>query len=349
MNDDPAKLAGSSHANAADSQSNPVASDSTSPGSGRRRTIQDVIARFGVFGVLIILVVAFCIALPDSFATTGNLKIIVNSSAIVMILALAATIPLRAGNFDLSIAGTLVTSAGLTALLTSHGSGWVVALLVGIGVGVVVGLVNGSLIVGLGLDGFITTLGSYTALTGIALGIANGQLLTGVDHSVIKIATTNLLGIQTMTWIGWGIALVMWYVFDRTPVGRYLLFVGGSPDAARLAGLPVMRIRILTFVWAGALSGIAGFLLAGSLGSVDVTTAGQYLLQPYAAAFLGATTIAVGRFNALGTVVGLYLLIVGITGLQLLGAAEWITSFFDGLALIVAITFARLAARCRAT
>ena len=328
----------------------PAAATSTTMDEGRRerRSVADLTAQFGVFGVLIVLVVAFCIALPHTFATTGNLQIIVNSSAIVMILALAATIPLRAGNFDLSIAGTVVTSAGLTAELTAHGNSWIVALIVGIGAGMAVGLFNGSLIVGLGLDGFITTLGVYTGLTGIALGIAHGQLLTGVNHSVIQIATTNFLGIQTMTWIGWGIALVMWYVFDRTPVGRYLLFVGGSPDAARLAGVPVIRIRILTFVWAGALSGVAGFLLAGSLGSVDVTTAGQYLLQPYAAAFLGATTIAVGRFNAVGTVVGLYLLIVGITGLQLLGAAQWVTSFFNGMALIVAITFARLAARRRA-
>ena len=309
--------------------------------------VWSVMAQYGVVFALLILIVAFSILLPDTFPTLGNAKTIVNSSAVVLILALAATLPLRAGGFDLSIAGTMVVSAGLVAKLTADGSPWIVALAVALGVGVVVGAINALLIVRLGLDGFVVTLGTLTALEGVALAISNGEILTGVSAPVISIATHQVFGIQAMTWYAWILVLVLWYVYNRTPAGRYLLFVGGSPDASKLAGLPVTRIRTIALMSGGALSGFAGFLLAGSFGAVDTSIAGQYLLQPYAAAFLGATTIAVGRFNAVGTLIGLYLLVVGIAGLQLYGATQWATNFFNGCALIAAITFAKLAANRR--
>jgi ribose transport system permease protein len=306
-----------------------------------------ILAQFGVVFALLLLVVVFSILLPDTFPTLGNARTIVNSSAVVLVLALAATLPLRGGGFDLSIAGTMVVSAGLVAKLTSNGVPWGVTLIAVLVVGLAIGALNAFLIVTMGLDGFVVTLGTLTALEGIALAISNGEILTGVSAPVISIATHQVFGIQAMTWYAWILVAVLWYVYDRTPAGRYLLFVGGSPDASKLAGLPVTRIRMLALMCAGMLSAFAGFLLAGSFGAVDTSIAGQYLLQPYAAAFLGATTIAVGRFNAIGTLIGLYLLLVGIAGLQLYGATEWATNVFNGCALVAAITFAKLAANRR--
>jgi ribose transport system permease protein len=307
----------------------------------------DNVSRFGIVIVLGIMIIAFSIALPDTFPTLGNTQTIVNSGAVTLLLALAATVPLRGGDFDLSIAGTMIVSATIVAQLTAKGMNWILALLVVLAVGTVIGLINAVLIVGVGLNGFVATLGTLTALEGLALAISQGQVLTGVSPSVVKVVTRNEFSLQSMTWYVWIIAIALWYLFERTPSGRYLLFVGGNPRAALLAGLSVVRIRTTAFVGAGVLSALAGFFFAGSIGSVDASVAGQYLLQPYAAAFLGATTIAVGRFNALGTVVGLYLLLVGIAGLQLYGASAWVTNVFNGLALIAAITFAKLAASRR--
>jgi ribose transport system permease protein len=325
-----------------------AAHDAPARAAGRPATrTWAIVAQYGVVFALLLLIIAFSILLPDTFPTLGNAKTIVNSSAVVLVLALAATLPLRAGGFDLSIAGTMVVSAGLVAKLTADGTPWGVALVVALCVGLAVGGINALLIVRLGLDGFVVTLGTLTALEGVALAISNGEILTGVSVPVISIATHQVFGIQAMTWYAWILVLVMWYVYNRTPAGRYLLFVGGSPDASRLAGLPVTRIRAIALMSGGAIAAFAGFLLAGSFGAVDTSIAGQYLLQPYAAAFLGATTIAVGRFNAVGTLVGLYLLVVGIAGLQLFGATQWATNFFNGCALIAAITFAKLAANRR--
>jgi ribose transport system permease protein len=291
------------------------------------------------------MIIAFCIALPHTFPTVGNLQTIVNSSGVVMLLALAATLPLRAGDFDLSIAGTMVVSAAVVAQLSANGVNWILAVVIALIIGLAIGGVNALLIVGLGLNGFVATLGTLTALEGLGQLISGGAVLTNVPPHLVSVTTYAIGGIQALAWLTWIIAIVLWYVFERTPAGRYLLFVGGSPRAAKLAGLEVARIRSGAFLSCGLLAALAGVLFAGSIASVDTTVAGQYLLQPFAAAFLGATTIAVGRFNALGTVVGLYLLDVGIAGLQLFGANQWVTDFFNGMALIAAIAFAKLAGR----
>jgi ribose transport system permease protein len=316
---------------------------------GAVQRLLDIVSRLGVVIALALMIVAFSIALPHTFATSGNLQTIVNSSGVVMLLALAATIPLRAGDFDLSIAGTMVVSAAVVTQLGAHGTPWILAVVIALVVGLAVGAVNAFLIVGLGLNGFIATLGTLTALEGLGQLVSGGAVLTDVSQHLVNATTYDLGGIQSLAWLTLLIAVVLWYVFDRTPAGRYLLFVGGNPQSAKLAGLSVTRIRAAAFLSCGLLAALAGVLFAGSIGSVDTTVAGQYLLQPYAAAFLGATTIAVGRFNALGTVVGLYLLDVGIAGLQLFGANQWVTDFFNGLALIAAIAFARLAARRRSS
>ncbi|MBF4769761.1 hypothetical protein ISU10_18480 [Nocardioides agariphilus] len=123
------------------------------------------------------------------------------------------------------------------------------------------------------------------------------------------------------------------------------MFIGGSRDSARLAGLDVDRLRIGGFVMCSLIAGATGILLAGNVGQLDPSIAGQFLLQPFAAVFLGATAITVGRFNALGTVIALYLLTIFVNGLQLLGAQPWVSDVFNGVALVMAVTFARLAAR----
>jgi len=310
-------------------------------------TFQEVISRYGVVVALAILIVGFSIMLPDTFATQGNFRTMVNAQAIVLVLALAATIPLRTGDFDLSIAAVMTTCAAVTGAIVTGGGSVVVALLAVLAVGVAVGLIHGLLVVRLGVDAFITTLGSLTALTGVAYAITDSQILSGFPDGLLQISRTEILGLPSLTWISWLLVVIVWYVYERTPVGRYLVFIGGSRDAARLAGVRVDALRVGAFVASATISAVAGLLFASSLGSVDPSVSGQFLLQPFAAAFLGATTITLGRFNAVGTLVGLYLLVVGITGLQLLGAEPWVSDVFNGIALVLAVTFARLASRSR--
>lgn len=302
-------------------------------------------SKYGVLIVLALFIVLFSTLRPDTFATTGNFRAIVNSQAITLLLALVATIVLRLGDFDLSIAAVMTASLCLTAVLVTDG----VPIWIAIGVvflsGAVVGAVNGFLVVKIGVDSFVITLGSLTVMTGIAAAVTDGAQVINLPPGLISISRTLLFGLPVLTWYAWASVLVYWYVYERTPVGRYMLFIGGGRETARLAGLPVDRLRMLGFVTSSTLAALVGVLLAGSLGAADPGIGGQYLLGPFAAAFLGATVFKVGRFNAFGTVVGVYLLAVGINGLQLLGARTWAGNVFNGVALITAVTLAKLAGK----
>lgn len=313
-----------------------------------RARIRNVASSQGLLIVLVLLAAGFTIALPGTFPTAANFRNIVNSQAVILVLALAVTLPLRAGDFDLSISAVMAMAASLVAVLAAkHHASVSVAVTVALGAGLLIGLVNALLVVVIKLDAFIATLGTMTAIFGLTSLLTSGEVIAGIPGSLSRFANAPVLGVPAAVWYGWALAAIAWYVYEKTPAGRYLLFTGGNREAARLAGIRVDLTRAGAFVGAALVSAFAGILLSGALGAVDPNVGGAYLLPPYAAAFLGSTTIQVGRFNAVGTVVGLYLLAVGVSGLQLLGAAGWVSDVFNGVALVVAVAFAKLVRTAR--
>jgi ribose transport system permease protein len=312
---------------------------------------RQIVRRGSPFALLIVLaaiLLAFSIDLPSTYATHGNFVDMVNSQAVLLILCLAVLFPLRAGDFDLSVSASAVLVACLTAVLTAqHGYGPVETIILGLLLGTAVGAANALFVVVIGLDSFISTLGVMTAVGGIGYAVTGSQVVTGISSPIITMSEKVVFGLPLATWYGWILALIILYIFQRTAFGRYLLFVGGNREAARLSGVKVQKYRILAFLISGLLSGFAGVVLAGNLGSIDPSIGPQYLLQPYAAAFLGLTAIVRNRFNVLGTVVALYLLVAGSTGLNLLGAQSWVSDLFNGGALVVALTISSLSNKAR--
>lgn len=307
-----------------------------------------VIGRHGILLTLLLFIGLFSILNPDTFFTRGNLTAILGTQAILLMVALAVTMPLASGDFDLSVGFTLGFSMSLIAFLTVRQEwAWPPAMVVVILLGFAIGMVNGFFIVRLDVNAFIVTLGTGTVLSGLAIALTGGEVISGLPTTVESIARQRFFGLPLVTFYGFALAAGLWYVYDHTPFGRFLYFVGGGRDAARLAGLPVGKIRFTAFVFAAGVCGIAGVLYAGQLGAADATIGGTFLLPAYAAAFLGATTIKPGRFNSWGTVLALYLLATGITGLQLQGAPFWVEPVFNGTALTLAVTFARVASRER--
>jgi ribose transport system permease protein len=273
----------------------------------------------------------------------GDLRTIVSSQAILLLLSLGLTLPLTTGEFDLSIGSVLEVSAVLVTYLTSA-ERWPVAaaLIASLGVGAIVGIANGFFVVRLGIGAFIVTLATGTILTGISLAISGGQLVTGVAPALVQLGSASVNGFSVPVFIALGFAFILWYIYDHTPLGRQMYFVGAGPDTARLTGLRVDRIRWSAFVASGIVSSVSGILAAGAFGGAVPGFGSGYLLPAYAAAFLGATTIKRGKFNAWGTVIALYFLVTGVTGLELLGASNWVEQVFDGTALLVAVGFGRL-------
>jgi ribose transport system permease protein len=312
-----------------------------------RTRLRSLGSRLGLLWVLIALFVLFSVWLPSTFFTLGNVQTMVNSQAVILMLAIAATMPLRAGDFDFSIAAVMTASTATVIVMVSHGDSLALAVLLALGLGLVVGIVNALLIVKIGVDSLITTLGMLTALGGYAYAITNSNVIVVSRSAVLGFARDSIAGFPAATWYAWILVVIAWYVYEKTPLGRYLIFIGGNREAARLAGVRVGGVRGLALLTSAVLSAFAGVVLAGQLGAIDPSIGSQYLLQPFAAALLGATTVTIGRPNALGTLIALYLLVIGVTGLELLGASSWANDVFNGLALVVAVTVAKLAAGSR--
>jgi ribose transport system permease protein len=286
-----------------------------------------------------IVVVLFTIVEPGRFATTGNFSGIFGPQAPLVVLSLGLLLPLVAGEYDLSVAGTLGLSSMTIAVLNAqHGMGIGISILIGLCIGLVVGVVNAIIVVRFSVNSFIVTLGVSTLEEGLILWIANGQTVTGVSNGLVNIMVNDsFLGMPLEFYFALIVCVVVWYVLEKTVQGKRALFIGHGREVARLNGVPVDGLRMALFVASGVIAGVAGVLYVGRSGSADPTSAQTLLLPAFAAAFLGATAIKPGRFNAWGTVISVYFLVTGVTGLEILGVPLFISYIFYGVALVVAV------------
>jgi ribose transport system permease protein len=313
------------------------------PGRSRRHTLQAILERYAVLGALVLVFVLFSVILPGTFPTHGNLIAMLNQAEVTLFLAIGVTITLRLGDLDLSFGATAITSAALLAELNVN-LHWPVywAIAAALAFGVAAGAINALLVVGFRLNAFVATLGTMTLITGLGYGVVNSNVISGVSPGLSSAVRTSIGGVPVGVTYGWILAIIVWAVYEFTPFGRYLLFIGGNRNAARLLGLPVARVRVIAYLVSGALFALGGIILTGYLGSADPSIGPQYLLAPLAGAFLGTTVVQIGRFNVIGTVIGLYILVAISTGLELLGASAWVGDVFNGGALVGAVGFARL-------
>lgn len=325
------------------------ASEDGKTARGRRlsgQTLEAIALPLAWVGVIII----FGFLRPETFLSSANLSSILASQAILVVVALGLIIPLTAGDYDLSIASVVLLSASLVAILNAVW-GWPIwlAVLVALSGGLVVGLINGALVILVGIDSLIVTLGMGTFVTGFVQFIGGSDTISGISNDLVNaVIVWRFLGIPLSFYYAMVVAALAWYVFTYTPVGRRLLVVGRGREVARLSGIRVGAVRWGSLVAASMLAAFAGVLYAGTSGAASPTSGLELLLPAFAAAFLGATAISPGRFNAWGTVVAVYFLVTGITGLQLLGAQSYVQNLFYGAALIFAVTLSQFVRKRRA-
>jgi ribose transport system permease protein len=210
--------------------------------------------------------------------------------------------------------------------------------------GACVGAINGAIVALLEVESLIVTLGSGAFVSGLVLWISDSKTIGGVSDSLVDpVIVWDFLGIPLSFYYGLALCAAVWYAFEFRPLGRRLLFVGRGREVARLSGVGVARVRFGALVAAATIAALAGVMYAGTNGSADPSSGASFLLPAYAAAFLGATSIAPGRFNPWGAVVAVYFLVTGVTGLQLLGVDSFVQQLFYGGALITAAVLSRLA------
>lgn len=290
------------------------------------------------------LILIFAAIIPGTFFTWRTFSTLFGSQAVLVVLALALMIPLISGDFDLSSASTLVFSAMVIAVLNARmGMSIEFAIFVAMLAGVIIGAANAFFVLYFRIHSLIVTLGIGTFLNGLTLWISKSNTISGISMTLVEaVVITRFLGIPLAFYYGVAVALGLWYFLLYTVGGRKLLFVGRGREVARLNGIAVDRVRAGAFIGCGVLSAFAGVLYAGMSGSANPSSGLSLLLPAFAAVFLGATSVTPGRFNPIGTLLSVYFLITGITGLTMLGAESYVQSLFYGGALVVAVSLSQL-------
>lgn len=315
-----------------------------------RRKIAVVLGldRFSGLYVWAALILIFSLWVPSLFDTVTNARIIAGSQAITAMVAMGLIVPVACGAFDLSIGGTLGMAVCIVIWSQANGHGWALGFVAALVVGLVVGLINSLVVIRLNVDSFIATLGMSSILSAGTYWVTGGSTISnGISPHFTAIGQSLLWGLPLPVFYMIAMGIVLWWLLEYTPVGRYLYSIGGNPQAARLAGVRVARITMGAFVLSGVVAAFSGVILAAELGSASPDIGVPYLLPAFSAVFLGATQVFPGRVNVPGTLIAIFLLATGVKGLQLAGAPSYISSLFNGAALIIAVALAARASRRR--
>ena len=289
------------------------------------------------------LFLVFSLLKPGLFLTQGTLQTIFGSQQALVFIALGTLCAFAVGEFDLSVASVAGLSATLVPVLVTdqHWNVWL-ACAIAVACAVGVGALNAVIIVRIGIDPIVTTLGMATLISGISSRVANSGTVSLVSPELTTVSSVSVLGLPINFFYGLLVMVVFTYVLTRTPLGRHMRFVGSNRSVARLAMVRVNRIRAGAYLMSSLLCGIGGVLLVGTVGGFDPSSSPSYLLPALASTFLGTAVIVPGRFNPVGTFIAIYFLATGIVGLELLGFAGWISDVFYGAALIIAIILSTL-------
>ncbi|MEM6565741.1 MAG: ABC transporter permease [Pseudomonadota bacterium] len=302
---------------------------------------------YGLVILMFLLIGLFSVLLPETFPTMLNLRAIISDKAIIALLSLGAMIPMAAGRIDLTVGyGIVLWHILAISSQTMLGLPWPAAVIAVLLLGAFTGFLNGFLVEVAKIDSFIATLGTGTVLYALALWHTGGRQMVGVlPEGFYDISTTFVFGLPITGYYLLFITVVMWIVLEYTPVGRYLYAIGANQRAAQLNGIPTRKYVIGAFVASGTMTALAGIILASKLRIGQASVGLEFLLPALVGAFLGSTTIKPGRVNVWGTIVGVAILAVGISGIQQFGGSFWVEPLFNGVTLLIAIGIAGYAQR----
>jgi ribose transport system permease protein len=304
------------------------------------------LSRFGTLIAFVLLCVGFSLAAPQAFASPANVFNLMQQMATLAIVATAATLVMTIGEFDLSVGFSASLAAVICFVMFGQGYEVWLAVLVALAAGIAAGAANGVLVARFGIPSFVATLALGTILSGLAFGISGGEsLFRAVPDSFKALGRGDIFGIPVLAF--WIVAVlgVASFVLTQTEFGRHLRAIGGNAQAARLAGLPVMRDVIVAFAAAGGLAALAGLLLAARLGSVQHTMGEPLLLPAYAAVFIGTTASPTGTPTVAGTLLGVAITGVMVNGMTIVGVEPFIQRILTGVIIIVAVLLRRLGRR----
>ena len=282
----------------------------------------------------------FSIWAPSTFPKVATLKQVLDSNAITALAALALLVPLSSATFDLSFAYTMSLSGVSAAhfVVTNHLSVGV-SMLLGIGVALIIGLINGFVVVVMRVDSFIGTLGTGSLVQAFISYVTKDNPINSLKLAGTFTSVSQHLfgGVVIVVYWALALAIILWLFMEYSSTGRRLYASGFNPEAAKLANIRVDRLRFCSLLASAGIAGFAGVMLASSLSSGSPTAGTSYLLPAFAASFVGATQFKRDRMNAWGTVVAVFMLGAGVVGLGLVNAPLWAPQMFTGVVLLAAL------------
>lgn len=306
--------------------------------------------RYGLLIALVIVLVVFAITQTDTFWTRPFFRNLGANESVLAITALAVMLPLVTGSIDLSVGANVgICSITAAAAITRFEMGWGPAVLLTLLVGSAIGLVNGIVVSRLRTSSFVVTLGTATVIAGLVQWYTKGRSVLGTFPApYTDLATGTLFGVPKPVYWLVIVAVVLWYVLEHTPFGRYLCAIGSNRDAARLVGLRVPRLERLAFMLAGTIAAVAGVLQsARQANATPQPSIATLVLPALAAAFVGTTAFRPGRPNVAGTITALAVVRLLVYGLELSGVAPFVEQLVTGGALVLAVVASSALARHR--
>jgi ribose transport system permease protein len=314
----------------------------------RRSALVDGFGRYGLAIVLAATIVVFCLIDPGAFAQWGNFRSTFDQQSVVVLVGFAAMVTLIVGEFDLSVgANAGLANIFVVGLAHDQGLPWELAFVASVAISTLIGLINGLIVSGLGVNAFVATLGTGTILGGIGLVYTHQADITSAPSGLTHFGRAAVGPLPLSACYAAVIAIALLVVLQWLPVGRRMAAVGANRRAAELTGIPIPAHLIGAFAAGGLLAGLAGAMFGAQLGTATNGSGTAFLLPAFAAAFLGSTAFSPGRFNVLGTITAVLLLAFLVSGLEIAGVQPWVEPIVNGAALIVAVGASAWAQRLR--
>ncbi|MCO7262199.1 MULTISPECIES: ABC transporter permease [Dickeya] len=296
--------------------------------------------------ITVVLLIALFGLASDNFLDPNNIINILRSIAIVTVIAIAVSISLSVGGFDLSVGSTAsLANALVISLFVWHGFSTTGAIVLTLALCLLVGLFNAFLIVILRIPDMLATLASLFVIQGVAMTYSYGGSITQnmllpsgeMAEGVIPEVFSTLGHVPVIVIIMLVVTILVQLYMSLTKHGRRMYAIGGNPEAARLAGIRTARYRVLAYLLSSLLAALGGILLASRIGSSQVNAGGGYLMDAVAAAYIGFSLAGSGKPNALGTLVGAVILGVLQNGLVMLSVPYYAMDIIKGLVLALAL------------
>lgn len=316
------------------------------PKKKEKVTFNSIWQKYGTMGILVLLLLILAIMRPKTFFSTATLTQILSQSSVNILIAMGEFFAILIAGIDLSVGSVVALTGMLSAQMMVAGINPLLAVVLGVLFGGVLGFINGALVNVTGLHPFIITLGTQSIFRGVTLIISNSSAVFGFPASFTKVISYRIFDIlPIVAIIAIAVALVLSFLTKKTKLGRNIYALGGNKESAWYSGINVKMHTLIVFIISGICAGIAGIVLLGRVGSAEPAAATGFDTYAIAASIIGGTSFFGGKGKIFGVVMGGFIIGVINYGLNILAVPSVWQQVVMGLLIIGSVALDRFVAR----